>query len=45
MAIKQDIADTEVINKACDTGIIDEEVFDVLKRQDDKIKEANEQGS
>lgn len=45
MAIKQDISDTEVINKACDTGVIDEEVFDVLKRQDDKIKEANEANS
>jgi len=45
MAIKQDISDTEVINKACDTGVIDEEVMDVLKRQDDKIKEAIDQNS
>lgn len=38
MTIKQDIADKEVINKACDTGIVDEEVWDALSRQDEKEK-------
>jgi len=34
--IKQDVADKAVIQKACDTGIIDEEVLDVISRQNEK---------
>lgn len=33
MKIQQEIADKAIIDKACDTGIIDEEVMDVLERQ------------
>lgn len=36
MEIKQQIADKEVINRAADTGIIDEEVLDVISRQKEK---------
>lgn len=36
MTIKQDIKDKEIINRAADTGVIDEEVIDVLTRQGKK---------
>lgn len=36
LQIKRDMADKQIIEKACDTGVIDEEVIDVLKRQSEK---------
>lgn len=38
----QEQRDKAIINKAADTGIVDEEVFSALERQGDQIKEANE---
>ena len=36
----QEQRDKAIINKAADTGIVDEEVFDVLKRKAEKKQEA-----
>ena len=37
MQIKQDIQDKQTLDKACDTGEINEEVLDAISRQKEKI--------